>query len=179
MDALQSVIGDYSTFIGSILDEVKTAGFDLEDFVQMDHMCYRVTSAETYQKKKEELLSVATLLHEAMVNSRPIAVYRFHAPVKVQGWRIDTIELPAPKSGKSISEGLEHVEFVLYEDIPTFLQKYSDKTFNMQSADRGINPEIGYRLGNGYGVKFHLLNLPAAVYLEKKLGITEIHSTSN
>ena len=43
----------------------------------------------------------------------------------------------------------------------------------MQAADRGINPEIGFKLPS-YTVKFHLLNLPTVVYLEAKLGIKDV-----
>jgi hypothetical protein len=67
------------------------------------------------------------------------------------------------------------VEFVLFDDKEDFLQKYAHKTFEMQSADRGINPEIAFRLPT-YTVKFHLLNLPTVVYLERKLGIAEVQN---
>jgi len=43
----------------------------------------------------------------------------------------------------------------------------------MQAADRGINPEIGFKLPS-YTVKFHLLNLPTVVYLEAKLDIHDV-----
>lgn len=62
---------------------------------------------------------------------------------------------------------------MLYDDIPAFLKKYSDKTFDLKSADRGINPEVVYPL-EGCNVKFHLLSLPAVVYIEEKLGIEEV-----
>ena len=70
---------------------------------------------------------------------------------------------------------IEHIEFVFYDDIPTFLEKYQDKPFKMQAADRGVNPEIGLPLGE-HGVKFHLLNLPTAVYLEHKFGMDDIRN---
>jgi uncharacterized protein len=173
MDVLQPIIGEYSTFLKQILQEIITEGFDLADFVQMDHICYRVPSLERYEMKKNELKTVATLLGEAQINGRPIAVFRLTKPIVFDSWRIDTVELPAPKRNTPTSEGLEHVELVLFDDIDTFLSKYPHKNFEMQSADRGINPEIIFRLPT-YTVKFHLLNLPTVVYLEKKLGITQV-----
>ena len=173
MDELQTIIGDYPAFLSQILQEVTDAGFELTDFVQMDHMCYRVPSLEQYEVKKHELAKVAKLLGEAQVNDRPIAIFRLQKPVYKDYWRIDIIELPAPKPGVTTEEGLEHVEFVLFDDKDDFLKKYSDKQFDMKSADRGINPEIAFRLPS-YTVKFHLLNLPTVVYIEKKLGITNI-----
>jgi uncharacterized protein len=168
-----SIIGDYQTFLADILARVEAEGFDLGDFSQIDHLCYRTTSLEDYAQKKEELTAVSALLGETMVNERPICTFRLHEPIRYGQWRIDAVELPAPKSGASYAEGLEHIEFVLYDDIPTFLKKYEGKPFELRAADRGINPEVGLKLGD-YTVKFHLLALPTVVYLEHKLGITDV-----
>lgn len=173
MKDLQDIIGDYPAFLKQIVQEIKNAGFDLADFVQMDHMCYRVPSLEFYETKKQELAKVGTLLDEVQVNGRPIATFRLRNPVRYEQWRIDAIELPAPKEKSEAQEGLEHVELVLFDDKEDFLKKYSDKQFDMRAADRGINPEIGYKLPT-YTVKFHLLNLPTVIYLQKKLGMSSV-----
>lgn len=167
------MIGNYRSFLKQILIEIEDEGFDLSDFVQMDHICYRVPSLEKYDQKKQELANVGKLLGETQVNQRPIAVFRLNEPVRFNDWRIDAVELPAPKPGVRTNEGLEHVELVLFDDIETFLKKHPDKTFGMQAADRSINPEITFRLPT-FTVKFHLLNLPTVYFLEKKLGMTEI-----
>jgi predicted metalloenzyme YecM len=173
INTLQNIIGDYEEFLGRILKEITDEGFDLSDFAQMDHMCYRVASMEQYAAKKGALSEMGTMIGEATVNGRPIAVFRLQEPVIYGKWRIDAIELPAPKSGEDTREGLEHVEFVLFDDQVTFLKKYSGKAFNLRAADRGVNPEIGFKLPS-YSVKFHLLSLPTAVYLQNKLGMTEV-----
>ena len=173
MTDLQNIIGDYTGFVDDILGRVVAEGFDMADFVQIDHMCYRTTSLINYGAKKSELIQVATLAGENIVNGRPICAFRLHEPIIHSSWRIDAIELPAPKAGSEHQEGLEHVEFVLYDDISTFLKKYHGKPYDMRAADRGINPEIGLQLGE-LSVKFHLLNLLTVVYLEHKLGIHDI-----
>lgn len=173
MNQLQEIIGDYTSFLDAILSRVVDEGFDLADFVQIDHMCYRTTSLDNYVQKKQELEAVARLLGETQINGRPISTFRLNKPVVHGTWRIDAIELPAPKAGAEHAEGLEHIELVLYDDIPTFLKKYDGKPFEMRAADRGINPEIGLQLGE-LSVKFHLLNLPTVVYLEHKLGMDDI-----
>lgn len=173
MNDLQPIIGNYDAFLQQILQEVQAEGFDLRDFVQLDHVCYRVPSVERYESKKSELMAVGTIIGEAQVNGRPIATVRLKQPITHGAWRIDCVELPAPKPGTEPKEGLEHIEFVLYGDKEAFLQKYASKQFNLDAADRGINPEIGYKLPSG-GVKFHLLSLSAVVYLERKLGITSV-----
>ena len=173
MNNLQAIIGDYEAFLSQLLLEVKDAGFDFSDFVQMDHMCYRVSTFEEYKAKKKELLTVGKLLGEAQINGRPISTFRLHSPVRYDQWRVDAIELPAPKEGAATEEGLEHVEFVLFDSLDDFLKKYSDKHFNMNAATRDINPDVAFRLPS-YTVKFHLLSLPTAVYLQQRLGMTDI-----
>jgi uncharacterized protein len=173
MDALQQVIGDYQAFLKQILQEVVDEGFDLADFVQLDHMCYRVPSLERYETKKQELAKVGKQIGENQVNGRPIATFRLHQPVRFDGWRIDAVEVPAPKADVPTAEGLEHIEFVLYDDKDDFLRKYAGKPFGLQAADRGVNPDIVFKLPS-YAVKFHLLNLPTAIYLERKLGLNDI-----
>jgi uncharacterized protein len=178
MDKITAVIGDYQGFLQTIIQKVADAGFDLNDFVQLDHMGYRTTLLEQYEQKKRQVADYGTHLGETIVNGRPISTYRLHQPVFSGKWRVDAVELIAPKEGKPMPEGLDHVEFVLYDDKDVFLQKYKNKAFVLDAAERGINPEIAYRLGDGLTVKFHLLNLPTVVYLEKKLGITEVKSAS-
>jgi predicted metalloenzyme YecM len=128
MQELRKVIGDYSLFLDDVLSRVEEEGFDLDDFVQLDHMCYRTISNENYTQKKAELDKVAKLLVETMVNGRPISTFKLAEPIIHKTWRIDAVELPAPKPDTKYKEGLEHVEFVLYDDIPTFLKKYEGKT---------------------------------------------------
>ncbi len=170
---LQQIVGGYNAFLKQIVSEIEDAGFDLDDFSQMDHMCYRVSSTEDYAAKKAELATVGKLIGENQVNGRPIATFRLAEPVRYDRWRIDALELPAPKPNTPTKEGLEHVELVLFDDKDDFLKKYADKGFDLKAADRGINPEIGYKLPS-YTVKFHLLALPTVVYLEDKLGMTDI-----
>ena len=167
------VLGDYDSFLKDIIQRVEDAGFDMRDFAQVDHMCYRTVSEENYQNKKQELESIASLIGTNIVNGREIAAFRLNEPVYSGDWRVDIIELPAPKPGSDFPEGLEHIELVIYDDIPKFLKKYDGMDFELRAADRGINPEIGLKLGE-YQVKFHLLSLGTVVYLEDKLGITSV-----
>lgn len=173
MTQLQAIVGDYSVFLKDIISQVENAGFDTADFTQLDHMCYRTVSNANYIEKKTQLLMVGTLLTETIVKGRPISTIRLAEPVVSGNWRVDCIELPAPKPDSRYTEGLEHVEFVLYDPIAVFLQKHPDKEFGLRAKDRGVNPDVSYSLGK-YAVKFHILSLQTATYLEKKLGITEV-----
>lgn len=175
MQILRDIIGDYDTFLDCVLKELTEAGFDLHDFVQVDHICYRVASQEAYRAKRQQLHDVGTLIGDSMINGRPISTFRLTHPLYRQGWRIDTIELPAPKNnGAPYTEGLEHIGAVLYDDLQDFLKKYPGKPFSLHNANAAINPEITYALPT-YRVKFHRLNLPTVVYLEKKF---HVHTTA-
>ena len=173
MGSLKDIIGDYDVFLKDILSRVEDAGFDMDDFSQVDHMCYRTESLEEYAEAKKALQEHTRLLGTNIVNGREIATLRLNEPVRSGKWRVDLIELPAPKEGKPYARGLEHIEMVIFDDIQDFLKKYKDQDFEMRAADRGINPEIGLSLGE-YQVKFHLLSLSTVVYLEDKLGITSV-----
>ncbi len=174
MNTLQAVIGDYTQFVREIVAEVEVVGFDMADFMVVDHICYRVETLDQYEDKKTQLEAYGERLAETSVNKRPIATYKLHQPIRVASWRIDALELPAPKPGRAETEGLEHAEFVIYDTVEQFLAKYSGMQFDTKAADRGINPEIGMRLPSGKGVKFHLLPLTAVVQLEKLLGVKTV-----
>lgn len=173
MSNLQQVIGDYKNFLERALSNVKRERFDFSDFIQLDVICYRTASQSNYEQKKEELGNIGALLSEVIVSGRPIATYQLDEPIYFQDWRIDTIELPAPKEGSEKPEGLEHIQFVIYNDLQTFIQKYPDKNFDTRAIERGVNPMIAYKFNDGT-VKFHRLNLATAIYLEEKLNLSEI-----
>lgn len=173
MNNLQNTIGDYEQFLTSTLTRVEQEGFDVADFTQLDVLCYRTSSQDNYVQKKKELSKIGELLSEAIVSGRPIATFRLNDPIYYAGWRIDAIELPAPKAGSEKPEGLEHIQFVLYDDLKTFMQKHQDKEFDTRAIDRDINPMIAYKFKGG-AVKFHILSLPVAIYLEKKLGVKKV-----
>ncbi|HSD56162.1 MAG TPA: VOC family protein [Candidatus Saccharimonadales bacterium] len=173
MVALDDIIGDTQLFLRQIIKEIEAEGFDMRDFVQIDHVCYRTTDLGHYRQKQQELQAVATLLSENLVNDRPISTFRLHQPIVHDGWRIDIVELPAPKQGSSYGAGLEHVELVLYDDFDTFLKKYPRDDYEMKASSRSVNPDIGLHMPT-FTVKFHLISLAAAVFLENQLGFKEI-----
>ena len=170
---MKELLGDYETFVAEISDGLRRCGIGRDEIAMMDHICYRVETIERYDQMKARLAKSAFLLGESMVSGRLIATFECEEPLKVDGWTIPYIELPQPKSGSDYSEGLEHVEFVLFDTFETFLEKYSTHNFDLKAMHRGINPEIALSLGR-YSVKFHLLGLLTVVYLEHKLGVEKV-----
>ncbi len=64
MNELKKIVGDYKVFLKDITAEIEAEGFDMADFVQMDHICYRTHSMKNYEQKKADLALVAELLGE-------------------------------------------------------------------------------------------------------------------
>lgn len=169
---LAEIIGNYDAFLLEIHSDMAQRGISFRDLAQLDHICYRTETDEQYQAKKQQLQNVAKLLGEVTVSGRLISTFKLHEPLRWHGTRIDAIELPAPKVTSPYPEGLEHAEFVIFDDLETFMAKYSHLEFDTKSAGRMPNPEIGLKLGR-YGVKFHLLALSHVVFLEQAMGIQE------
>lgn len=174
MPELDAIIGNPHPFLDAIIAEIEQEGYDMADFVQIDHMCYRTTSLAQYDQKRRELATVATLLSENIINNRPIASFKLNEPFMHNTWRIDVIELPAPKPGSDYDAGLEHIEVVLYDDFDTFLKKYPRSDYARKAAKRVLNPDISLRLKT-YTVKFHIISLSAATYLENAFDIRVIN----
>jgi predicted metalloenzyme YecM len=173
MTKLHEVLDDVDIFVATVLREVSQAGYDLDDFVQIDHVCYRVPSLERYSEKKAEFALVGKLISEKRVNGRDIATFRLKEPIRHGHWRIDCLELPEPKEGSRYVEGLEHAEFVIYDDFETFTKKYPNDNYEFKAATRSMNPDIGLDL-QSCSVKFHLYSLAAAVHIEDVLAVKEV-----
>lgn len=171
-----SLLGNTEKFVEEILQRVEGCGIEMADLAMIDHVCYRVETDERYEEMKDAMTSIATLAGEVEVNGRMISTHRLFSPIVHDGWRIDGVELPAPKEGAHYSEGLEHVEFVIYDQLDDFARKYSTLDFDMRAIDRGVNPELGFTLDScDYSVKFHRIPLLAVVEIvEPKAGITKV-----
>ncbi len=152
-----SFLGDVQAFLTRIFQHLDQAGLHVEAY-ELDHICYRVTTGEGYEQKKRELEPHAKLLTETLINGRLIATYELSEPILFRERRISLIELPQPKAGKLVREGLEHVEFVIDEDFPTFLRRYPHLAFDTRGMDKPHNPEVELNFAD-VNVKFHHIAL--------------------
>nr|WP_295899537.1 VOC family protein [uncultured Bdellovibrio sp.] len=163
--SIQSVIGDYTAFLDRIFANIQNAGLDVVSF-EMDHACYRVSSLQQYEIKKAALLNFGDLLTEAQVNGRPIATFKLHHALKYKNRELFLIELPAPKKGKDVSEGLEHVEFVVGDLISALMKKHSDLAWNTSGLQKTLNPELELKFEDGLAIKFHPESLSEVIRKE-------------
>ena len=158
--------------------------------LNMDHVCYRYTSLDSYTLAKDSLAEHATLITESIIGGRPIAVFKLNPGNEVlfetEGVHreLTVIELASPKlaSKYTYSDGdIEHAEFVLAE--PALLDfvlmhplklKHPGSSLEMQSCEwdmRGlakkVNPDVRIAFST-YSAKFHLDTLESFCVKEEK-----------
>lgn len=152
-------------FIESLLSEATHLGIPIKPHWMIDHLCYRVQTLQEYDQTKIELERFGNLLAENEVNGRPIATYKLHEPIKVAGYWIPLIEIPAPKSGKITPSGFEHLEVVCdisFEDLEAHLKHLKP---DISGLSKPINKEFELDLGR-HAIKFHHMSLESVIRLE-------------
>ncbi len=153
-------------FLAMVLARLQQLGLDMAE-LQADHLCYRVGSAVCYQEMQSELAGLGVLLGKSIVGGRPIATYRLHEPVRVQGQVVDVVELPAPKPGSPYPEGFEHAEFVVAGELEDLLRTHPGLDWDTGGLHKAHNPELRLRLGAA-SAKFHRTALAELIAAEKR-----------
>lgn len=154
-------------FLESLFQEIKEAGIELESHWDIDHVCYRSDSQENYQELKCSFEAFGRLLVESVVNGRLISTFKLFRPLECNGWRIDLVELPAPKTGKTTQAGFEHIEIVCDLPLSEIAQKYSHLKLDEKGLSKDYNQELEICLGER-NLKFHHSSLASVINLELK-----------
>lgn len=154
-------------FLIHLFDDITRAKIKLPVHWDIDHLCYRAATEEGYQKLKNDFAAFGNLLIESVVNGRMIATFKLHEPVFFQDWRIDLVELPAPKKGKSTPEGFEHIEVVCDVSFHELETLYSHLALDKKGLSKEYNQELEICLGER-NIKFHHSSLESVISLEKK-----------
>jgi predicted metalloenzyme YecM len=149
--------------IFSILNEKK---INIEKW-EIDHLCYRTTDLENYEKIKNDFSKLGDFLIESEVNGRNIATYRLNSPVVYKGYTIPLVEVPAPKNGKPPVEGWEHIEVVIDIGFDELMKKYPEIDFDTKALSKELNPELVIKFGD-CAIKFHHQSLDDVIKIEKK-----------
>lgn len=165
---MQKIIGEYTDFLNKIFFDLNKMQVNLGD-ATIDHLCYRVPDFARYEQVKKSLSAVGDLLGEEMVNGRPISTYKLHEAIQFKNYQIPLVELPAPKSGRSYTEGLEHCEFVIEQPLNEFIADHPHLEFDARALSQAINPDVALLLPSGYVVKFHNQSLENVIALEQTL----------
>jgi len=165
MSPIETPITSPTTFLDKLFSSLAEVHIDVSTFF-LDHICYRVETAEEYERYKNMLADYGTLLSETMVSGRLISTYKLHEPIVYKDRRIPLLELPSPKPGKHYSKGLEHAEFVIDTSFENFMAMYPEVQFETKDLKKEINPDIRISF-DGYSVKFHQQSLEEVIKFEQ------------
>ena len=152
-------------FLNKLFQKIEEHRIDLKNW-EIDHLCYRTSTHEKYLSTKELFQNLGQLLTESDVNGRPIATYKLEKPIIFDKWIIDLVEVPAPKQGKTVRDGFEHIEIVVDETFESILKQYPHLNFNQKGLTKSLNPELEIEFDDT-AIKFHHKSLEHIINIEK------------
>lgn len=175
--ALSEIIGDPIVFLEQLFFMIEDIGLNLDKYL-LDHICYRVSTAEEYKTKKDDLTDHGALLAESIVNGRYISTFKLKEPITFRNRKIYLIELPSPKEEKSYKTGLEHAEFVTKEPLQKIIDRYPQYAFEAFGIHKKTNPDITLKLGE-FCIRFHNQTLEDVIKEERGHRANNNHKNNN
>lgn len=149
-------------FLDSLFSKIQAHQIELQPHWTIDHLCFRVETIREYEEYKNLFLKIAKCLVESEVNGRMIATYKLYKPIKFRGYEIDVVEVPAPKKGKIVKTGFEHVEVVCDVPFDQIVKKYPKLRFDTSGLSKNYNQELEVNL-DGQSLKFHHQSLEEVI----------------
>jgi predicted metalloenzyme YecM len=153
---------NYKDFLDKLMNEIVSRGIDVSN-LEMDHLGYRVSSLEEYEKLTPEFMKLGEKVHENDVRGRMVSIYKLNEPWVYMNYRISAVELIGPKEGEELVAGYEYAEFVLKEDFKSFMKKYSEVDWDITTMKVPDFPMIKLKLNDSMRAKFHMENVLAMV----------------
>jgi predicted metalloenzyme YecM len=157
-------------FLNKLFNELNAAKIEIEKHWDIDHLCYRSDTEENYSLLKKSFSTFSELLIESMVGGRLISTYKLNRPIKFNDYRIDIVELPAPKKGKTVALGFEHIEVVCDIPFSELKEKYSHLNLDLGGLKKNFNREFEIILGPR-NLKFHHSSLASVINIEKNIRV--------
>ncbi len=145
----------------------------LEPHWELDHVCYRTESVEDYVETKRSFSKIGCLLGETSIGGRPIACFELYNPVITSHGMVSLLEVPAPKPGRKIDSGFEHLEVVIDCTFESLMLKFPNLSWDTRAISKGFNNEIEANFSN-FNVKFHHHALNHITELERNAEAHEL-----
>ena len=149
---------DLSRFEQALHAFAERLGLNLTEH-EADHVAVRCHQYATAERWRAGFLQMGTQFSEAMINGRPICLFKLHQPLSLAGWQIDVIELPWPGEKMYRHEGWEHVEIVLHGEP----DELGARAMALLSDDALTQPGISFKTSSPQGEKERLPNPTLAV----------------
>lgn len=157
-------------FLSDLFHDMAKNVLVLSSHWDIDHICFRSDSNETYETLKKSFLTFSDLLVESEVNGRIISTFKLNKPLFLSGWRIDLVELPAPKKNKITLQGFEHIEIVCDLPFEELKKKYGHLNIEEKGLLKSFNQELEICFGER-NLKFHHCSLESVINIEKNLPV--------
>lgn len=155
-------------FLKNLFSQLLDKNIALDSHWDIDHLCYRVETENDYQKMKMDFSRFSDLLIESPVQGRLISTFQLKRQVVFNQRVIALVELPAPKTGKQVKTGFEHIEVVCSLSFEELRKRYA----NISTDDRGLlkefNREFEINLDQA-SVKFHHMSLASVIRFEQNM----------
>ena len=149
---------DLLRFEESLQKFAQKLGLHLND-LEADHIAVRCHQETTAVRWQQGLQQMGTQFSQAMINGRPICLFKLHQPLQVAGWQLDVVELPWPGEKRYRHEGWEHVEVVLRGDHQTL----GARAMALLSDEALTQPGISFKTSSPQGENERLPNPTLAV----------------
>lgn len=162
----ESFYSEAQKFLHFLESEMKRTKVQLASHWSIDHICYRAETLESYLANKNYFNAIGELLIASDVNGREIATFKLFTPLSFLGREISLLELPAPKKGKVVKEGFEHVEVVVDKSFAEIRRTHPCHFFDEKGLQKDFNQELEMGFDD-CAIKFHHLSLESVINLEK------------
>ncbi len=77
---------------------------------QVDHICYKCGSKESFEKIREMFEGSSNYIYQAIISKRRIAIVRFTQGIETSLGAINFLELSDQKPDNSQEDGFDHIE---------------------------------------------------------------------
>jgi len=149
---------DLARFSAALEEFAARLGLSLAT-LEADHIAVRCHQNSTAGRWQQGLAKIGSQFSEAIINGRPIRLFKLHQPLALNGWQIDVVELPWPGEKRYRHEGFEHVEIVLRGDHQTL----GVRAMALLSDDALTQPGISFKTSSPKGENERLPNPTLAV----------------
>jgi len=153
-------------FLRDLFQQCSQSKIEIEPHWDIDHLCFRVETEDEYRKFQANFLEFSELLIESPVQGRLISTFELLNPIVFNDRVISLVELPAPKLGKKVKTGFEHIEVVCALSFEELRRKYSHLKIDDKGLNKSFNREFEIELDRA-SVKFHHSSLASVIRLEQ------------
>ncbi len=102
-----------------------------------DHLCYKCSSAEEFERVRASLEHASDYIHQAMISDRRIAYIKLSTPVPTTLGEVHFLELSDQKPDGSQKSGFDHIELyptgdATYESLLEQLRKKDEHIIHVE-----------------------------------------------